>query len=134
MGGKALGLGIIPTALQGLGMGWGEDSAPGANRDSTAGRTSSTSPARSERDVPVSEHHGVAEALGAGFMEPLLAAVALQHLQVPPGEGEEAGDGESSVWQPLPWPPPRHRPPSQGEKVKVVTCIFHSHTGGCLWQ
>lgn len=40
-------------------------------------------------DVPIPEHHGVTEALSARFMEPLPAAVALQHLQVPPGEGEE---------------------------------------------
>lgn len=64
------------------------------------------------QDVPVSEHHGVTEALGAGFVEPLPAAVALQHLQVPPGEGEEPGDSEGSTSG-------SHHPgvPSQGAEV-----------------
>jgi hypothetical protein len=38
---------------------------------------------------PVSVEEGLAQTLGAGLMEPLEAAPALQHFQVPPG-GETA--------------------------------------------
>lgn len=69
--------------------------------------------------VPVSKHHGVTEALGAGFMEPLPAAVALQHLQVPPGRGQQNGDSEGSEWQ-----PPPLSPPSQGEEIVPNRCFW----------
>lgn len=52
------------------------------------GHTAGMISAKPRGVIPVSKHHGVAEALGTGFVEPLPAAVALQHLQVPPGQGQ----------------------------------------------
>ena len=44
-----------------------------------------------DEHLPVSEHHGLIKALGAGLVEPLPAPVALQHPQVPSGDQSSQG-------------------------------------------
>lgn len=49
-------------------------------------------PGQSALVSPVPIEEGLAKTLGAGLMEPLQAALALQHFQVPPGRGHRTSD------------------------------------------
>lgn len=55
-----------------------------------------------EYHLPVSEHHGLIETLGASLVEPLPAPVTLQHPQVPSAEPEEPGSVRHQPQQPFP--------------------------------
>lgn len=145
----------------GDGTGRSEDRALGANSDIMAGRSwggrstsggyrlgmclcmrlprepalmSSSSPGKSRRDVPVSKHHGVAEALGAGFVEPLPAAVALQHLQVPPEEGEQAGGSHHPDPSQAQTPPARKRKSGPNLLFSEVTEVGANGASWSKWR